>query len=259
VDGWPPVCQGESLNFWLGICRIPPYKWLRHAGERQWPKELVRPRKSLTEEPDKVSGKRPTKQSAVAASLCEAWPRPNLQTLNASPTGRRLQTKALVVYPTGFVRAVGSRRSVSARGRITRHHFTLRFYLFKRDLTSSQLDPEAGFRAKSSNSASSNAFSASLGCARPFNNSSSSSCQIRSRISWRSAGLSVGSCSKISALLMKTNVVGNVHARNAPSRSSRHRPATKLVPRLRKRSPATAGKLEQAAGQKRTCPRKPCA
>jgi hypothetical protein len=33
----------------------------RHTGEKQWPNELVRPRKSLTEEPDDLSGKRPTK------------------------------------------------------------------------------------------------------------------------------------------------------------------------------------------------------
>jgi len=33
----------------------------RHTGEKQWPNELVRPRKSLTEEPDNLSGKRPTK------------------------------------------------------------------------------------------------------------------------------------------------------------------------------------------------------
>jgi hypothetical protein len=47
----------------------------RHTGEKQWPNKLVRPRKSLTEEPDDLSGKRPTK------------------------------TKVLVVYRTGFVRS----------------------------------------------------------------------------------------------------------------------------------------------------------
>src|SRR4029077_21227648 len=47
----------------------------RHTGEKQWPNELVRPRKSLTEEPDNLSGKRPTK------------------------------TKVLVVYRRGFVRS----------------------------------------------------------------------------------------------------------------------------------------------------------
>jgi len=47
----------------------------RYTGEKQWPNKLVRPRKSLTEESDDLSGKRPTK------------------------------TKVLVVYRTGFVRS----------------------------------------------------------------------------------------------------------------------------------------------------------
>ena len=33
----------------------------RHTAERQWPNKLVPPRKSLTEEPDDLSGKRLTK------------------------------------------------------------------------------------------------------------------------------------------------------------------------------------------------------
>ena len=34
---------------------------------------------------------------------CEAWRRSNLNIVKASPTGRRLQIKALAVYPTGFI------------------------------------------------------------------------------------------------------------------------------------------------------------
>jgi len=55
--------------------RCTPLNRRRHTGERQWQNKLVRPRKPLTEEPDDLSGKRPTK------------------------------TKVLVVYRTGFVRS----------------------------------------------------------------------------------------------------------------------------------------------------------
>ena len=35
------------------------------TAERQWPNKLVRPTKSLTEEPDDLSGKRPTKTEVL--------------------------------------------------------------------------------------------------------------------------------------------------------------------------------------------------
>jgi hypothetical protein len=39
----------------------PPH----HTGEKQWPNKLIQPRKSLTEEPDDLSGKRLTKTKVL--------------------------------------------------------------------------------------------------------------------------------------------------------------------------------------------------
>src|ERR1700745_4073097 len=41
----------------------------RHTAEGQWPNKLVRARKSLTEEPDDLSGKRLTKTKVLAGRL----------------------------------------------------------------------------------------------------------------------------------------------------------------------------------------------
>jgi len=110
--------------------------------------------------------------------------------------GKKLCTRPpLADSHISFVlRADQSRPAAESRGAIS--HFD---HCFRRDLTSSQLDPASRSREYSSRSLSSNAFSSSLGFARPLNNCSSSSCQIRSQISRSSTELSFGSCSKISA------------------------------------------------------------
>src|SRR4029077_15817104 len=75
----------------------------RHTGEKQWPNELVRPRKSLTEEPDNLSGKRPTKtkvlvvyrrgfvRSGVLSLIAKAWD------LQSAPEPRRRRVHPVVL------------------------------------------------------------------------------------------------------------------------------------------------------------------
>src|SRR4026209_2081083 len=93
LDDWQSVCRGQSLNFCLGLCRILPYKTAanpsevpkpRHTqscnvrerlsreattgqkkGEDRDQRSRLQPRKSLTKEPDDVSGKRLTKTKVL--------------------------------------------------------------------------------------------------------------------------------------------------------------------------------------------------